>query len=146
MLRLRNERGELVAINLELLIVPSLGAITFSVGALHEKGVKLDLLSVPPVLRYDNHAFQISTKDVCRAYSTGCARDYTKHIPHNSGRRHVAPKDRTLSPARIETAYDTYAKHVKNRSESDDQDEEGFEVLERHDFDWINLQRRRRKR
>ena len=65
--RLRNERGELVAINLEVLIVPNLGASIFSVGALHEKGVKLDLLSVPPVLRYGNHAFPIST-EVPRMY------------------------------------------------------------------------------
>ena len=35
--RLRNERDELVAINLEVLIVPNLGASIFSVGALHEK-------------------------------------------------------------------------------------------------------------
>ena len=62
MFRLRNERGELVAINLEALIVPNLGASIFSVGALHEKGVKLDLLSVPPVLRHGNHAFPISTE------------------------------------------------------------------------------------
>ena len=47
---------------LEVQIVPNLGASIFSVGALHEKGVKLDLLSVPPVLRYGNHAFPISTQ------------------------------------------------------------------------------------
>ena len=62
MFRQRNERGELVAINLEVLIVPNLGASIFSVGAFHKKGVKLDLLSVPPVLRYGNHAFPISTQ------------------------------------------------------------------------------------
>ena len=61
MFRLRNKRGELTAINLEVLIVPNLGASIFSVGALHEKGVRLDPLSVPPVLRYGNHAFPIST-------------------------------------------------------------------------------------
>ena len=43
-------------------------------------------------------------------------------------------------------SYDTYAKHAKTRSETDDQDEEGFEVLDRTDFDCINLQRRHRKR
>ena len=60
--RLRNERGEMVPISLEVLIVPNLGASIFSVGTLHEKGVKLDLLSVPPVLRKGKHAFPISTE------------------------------------------------------------------------------------
>ena len=60
--QLPKERGGLVAINLEVLIVPNLGASIFPVGALHEKGVKLDLFSVPPVLRYGNHAFPISTQ------------------------------------------------------------------------------------
>ena len=64
--RLRTEPGELVAIYLEVLI-PNLGASMFSVGALHEKRVKLDLFSVPPVLRYGYHAFPIST-EVPRMY------------------------------------------------------------------------------
>ena len=55
--QLPKERGGLVAINLEVLIVPNLGASIFPVGALHEKGVKLDLFSVPLVLRYGNHVF-----------------------------------------------------------------------------------------
>ena len=41
--RAQNDRGELVPIHLEVLIVPDLGASVFSVGALQEKGVKLDL-------------------------------------------------------------------------------------------------------
>ena len=47
--RLRYDRGELVPIHLEVLLVPKLltGASMFSVGAVHEKGVKLDLLSNP---------------------------------------------------------------------------------------------------
>ena len=65
--RIRNDRDELVPINLEVLVVLNLGASIFSVGALHEKGVSLDLLSVPPVLRHDNHAFPIST-EVLRVY------------------------------------------------------------------------------
>ena len=60
--RAQNDRGELVPIHLEVLIVPDLGASVFSVGALQEKGVKLDLLSNPPVLRHGNAAFPISTK------------------------------------------------------------------------------------
>ena len=34
----------------------------FSVGALHEKGVKLHLLPNPPTVRDDNYAFPISTE------------------------------------------------------------------------------------
>ena len=60
--RLRNERGEMVPISLEVLIVLNLGASIFSVMALHEKGVKLDLSSLPPVLRKGKHAFSISTE------------------------------------------------------------------------------------
>ena len=105
--RLRNDRRVLVPIHLEALIVPNLGASIFSVGALHEKGVQLDLLSVPPVLRYGNHAFPIST-EVPRMYLVHIVPDAQentqRHILHNSGRRRVAPKDGTLSPARIETA------------------------------------------
>ena len=67
LLRIRNDRDELVPINLEVLVVLNLGASIFSVGALHEKGANLDLLSVPPVLRHDNHAFPIST-EVPRVY------------------------------------------------------------------------------
>ena len=52
--RLRNDRGELVPIHLEVLVVPDLGASAFSVGALHDKGVKLDLLSNAPCLRDGN--------------------------------------------------------------------------------------------
>ena len=59
--RLRNDRGELVPIHLEVLLVPNQGANVFSVGALHEKGVKLDLLPNPPVLRDGNDAFPTST-------------------------------------------------------------------------------------
>ena len=49
-------------ISLQVLIVPDLGVGVFSVGALHEKGVKLDLLSNPPVLRDGNDAFPIPSK------------------------------------------------------------------------------------
>ena len=52
----------MVPISLEVLIVPNLGASIFSVGTLHEKGVKLDLLSVPPVLRKGKHALPTSTE------------------------------------------------------------------------------------
>ena len=38
-------------VHLEVLIVPSLGASVFSVGALNEKGVNLDLMANPPVLQ-----------------------------------------------------------------------------------------------
>ena len=38
----RNDRGELGPIHLEVLIVPEVGARMSSVGALQEKGVKLD--------------------------------------------------------------------------------------------------------
>ena len=60
--RLRNDRGESVPIHLEVLIVPNLGASVFSVGVLHEKGVKLNLLSNPPVMRDGNDTFPISTR------------------------------------------------------------------------------------
>ena len=60
--RARNDRRELVAIHREVLIVPDLGASVFSIGVLQDKGVRLDLLSNPPVLRHDNAAFPISTK------------------------------------------------------------------------------------
>ena len=86
MFRLRNERGELVAINLEVLIVPNLGASIFSVGALHETGVKLDLLSVPPVLRFGNHAFPISS-EVPRMYAVHIvtdAQEITQNIFHTT--------------------------------------------------------------
>ena len=58
---LRNDRGGLVQIHLEVLIVPNLGTSVFSVEALHAKGIKLDFLSNPPVLRHGNDAFPIST-------------------------------------------------------------------------------------
>ena len=80
MFRLRNKRGELTAINLEVLIVPNLGASIFSVGALHEKGVRLDPLSVPPVLRYGNHAFLIST-EVPRVYVVHIVPDAQQWTP-----------------------------------------------------------------
>ena len=59
--RLRNNRGELVPIHLEVPIVPNAGASVFSVEALHEKGMKLDILPNPPVFRGVNDAFLIST-------------------------------------------------------------------------------------
>ena len=60
--RARNDGGELVPIHPEVLIVPNLGASVFSVVALHEKGVKLDLMANPPVLRDGNSAFPVSTE------------------------------------------------------------------------------------
>ena len=86
MFRQRNERGELVAINLEVLIVPNLGASTFSVGALHEKGVKLGLLSVPPVLRYVNHTFPISTevRQMYVVHIVPDAQETTQNICHTT--------------------------------------------------------------
>ena len=89
-----------------MLIVPNLGASIFSVGTLHEKGVKLDLLSVPLVLRYGNHAFPISTR-VPRMYvvhTVPDAQEITQNIFHTTVGRRDAPKVGTLSPARIETA------------------------------------------
>ena len=59
--RIRNDRDEVVPINLAEL-VPNLGASVFSIGVRHGKGVKLDLLSVPSVLRHGNHAFPISAE------------------------------------------------------------------------------------
>ena len=47
---------------LEVSIVPNLGASVFSVGALHEKRVKLDLMAGPPVLCDGNSAFPVSTE------------------------------------------------------------------------------------
>ena len=58
--RVRNDRGELVPVHLEVSIVPNLEASVFSVGALNEKGVKLDLMANPPVLRDGNSAFPVS--------------------------------------------------------------------------------------
>ena len=75
-----------MAINLEVLIVPNLGASIFSVGALHDKGVKLDLLYVPPVLRYGNHAFPISI-EVPRMYVVHIvpdAQEITQNIFHST--------------------------------------------------------------
>ena len=43
-----------------------------------------------------------------------------------------------LSGAQDRIVYGTDEKPVNTRSGSDDQDEEGFEVPERHYFDWIN--------
>lgn len=56
----QNDRGELVPIHLELLFVHNLEASVVSVGALHENGVKLDLLATSPVLRDANSAFPVS--------------------------------------------------------------------------------------
>ena len=103
--RLRNERGELVAINLEVLIVPNLVASIFSVGTLHEKGVKLDLLSVPPVLRYGNHAFPIST-DIPRMYVVHIvpdAREITQNLFHTTADADAWHRRMGHSPAGIET-------------------------------------------
>ena len=60
--RVRDDRGELVPVHLEVLIVHNLGAGVFSVGALNEKGVKLDLMANPPILRDGNSAFPVSTE------------------------------------------------------------------------------------
>ena len=60
--RVRIDRGELIPIHLQALIVPDLGACVFSVGALYEKEMKLDLLSNPPVPRDGNGAFPVSTE------------------------------------------------------------------------------------
>ena len=62
-LRVRNDRGELESTNQQALqIVLDLEASAFSVGSLNEKGVKLDLLSNPSVVRDGNDVFPISTK------------------------------------------------------------------------------------
>ena len=58
----RHDRGELVPVHLEVLIVPNLRASVFSVGALNEKVVKLDLMAYPPVLHDGNSAFPVSTE------------------------------------------------------------------------------------
>lgn len=60
--RTRKYRVGLVPTHLDVTIVPGLGASVFSVGTLHDKGVKLDLLCNPPVIRDGNDAFPISTK------------------------------------------------------------------------------------
>ena len=60
--RVRNDRGELVPVLLEVLIVPNFGARVFSVGALNDKGVQLDLMANPPVLRYGNSSFPVTTE------------------------------------------------------------------------------------
>ena len=44
-----------------MVVVPNLGASVFSVGALHEKEVKLDLMANSPVLRDGNSASPVST-------------------------------------------------------------------------------------
>ena len=69
-----------------MLIVPNLGASIFSVGALHEKGVKLDLLSVPPVLRYVNHTFPISTevRQMYVVHIVPDAQETTQNICHTT--------------------------------------------------------------
>ena len=51
----------MVPISLKVFIVPNLGASIVSANALNEKGVKLDPLSVSPVLRKGKHAIPIST-------------------------------------------------------------------------------------
>ena len=60
--RVGNDRGELVPVHLEVLIVPNSGSSVFSVGALREKVAKLDLMANPPVLRGGNSAFPVSTE------------------------------------------------------------------------------------
>ena len=60
--REQNDRGKLVPMHLEILTVPNLGAGVLAVGALHEKGVKLDLKANPPVFRDGNSAFPVSTE------------------------------------------------------------------------------------
>ena len=60
--RARNDRGKLVPIHLEVVIVPNLEASVLSVGVLHEKRVELDLMDNPTVLRDGNCEFPVSTE------------------------------------------------------------------------------------
>ena len=63
--RVRNDRGELVPIHLEVITVPNFlfsGTNVILVGALNEKGVNLDLMADPPVSRDANSAFPVSTE------------------------------------------------------------------------------------
>ena len=75
---LQNERGELVAINLQVLIVPDLGASTFLGRSAPRKGsgarpIVCPSCSTPWKPRVSD--FNGSSTDVCRPYSTGYARD-----------------------------------------------------------------------
>ena len=60
--RLRNDRGELVPVHLKGSVVLNLRVSVFSVRALHEKGVKLDLMANPAVLCHGNSAFPVLTE------------------------------------------------------------------------------------
>ena len=70
----------------------------FSVGALNEKGMKLDLLSNRPGLRDGNDAFPISTGNpwmfVLHILLDG--QEERSHISHRVGHGHVAPKNGSL--------------------------------------------------
>ncbi|CAB1113561.1 unnamed protein product [Ectocarpus sp. CCAP 1310/34] len=57
---IRSEHGNIVTVALDVLLVRYLGANILSVGALAEKGVKCDLMSMPPALRRGDQAFPIS--------------------------------------------------------------------------------------
>lgn len=60
--RLWNVRDALVSASPEVFIDPGLGTDGFSVGALHDKCILLDLSCTPPVLRHYKNAFPISTE------------------------------------------------------------------------------------
>ena len=65
---------------MEALLVPNLGTTWFSAVVLEEKGVKLDMLQDPPVLRSGGHRFPVCT-DVPRMYKLGVvlSREETSH-------------------------------------------------------------------
>ena len=65
--KLRTVDERHISVHLEVLIVPKLGADLFSVGALEEKGVRLNLLRDPPVLEFDNKVFPVS-KEIKRMF------------------------------------------------------------------------------
>ena len=87
----QNDRGELVQVHLKVLIVPKREASVLSVGALHEKGVNLDLIANPPVLRNGNSAFPVSTE---------CPRMFVLRILLN---RQDKSRDNILSHTAVDT-------------------------------------------
>ena len=99
----------MVPIRLEALVALDPTASVFSVGALHEKGVKLDLLPSPPVLHDDDAgAFPLSTGVPSRMFVLHVlldGREEPHHIfPQSGGHGHVAPMDWSLPPSRFENA------------------------------------------
>lgn len=62
MFSLNNQYGQLVRISVEVVVVPNLEANVFPVGALQERGVKVDLVPSPPALHSGPHTFPLSTE------------------------------------------------------------------------------------